>query len=183
MKFALVGPQGAGKTTLLNALKKEEALIPFVFCEEVTRWVKSLGFNINEAGDDTTQYLIMMRHIFNLTVHPNMITDRSVIDCYAYTLWHYKRGMISQKSFEELTRAFESTVFNYDIIFYLPPEFDIEDDGVRSVSVEFRDEIDGYFKELLTKYGKRTFDLTGELNERVDKFKKIVSALYELKFD
>ena len=48
----------------------------------VTRWVKSLGVDINESGTDLTQELILMKHLDNLFLNDETISDRTLIDCF-----------------------------------------------------------------------------------------------------
>ena len=61
MRIGLSGTQSTGKTTLLNVLRSEKHFKEYQVNDEVTRWVRSLGIDINEAGSDISQELIMMK--------------------------------------------------------------------------------------------------------------------------
>ena len=58
------GAQSTGKTTLLNHLKERNTHVNFV--PEVTRLIKrEYGVDINEAGSEMTQALIVTEHFKN----------------------------------------------------------------------------------------------------------------------
>ena len=162
MKIGFIGAQGTGKTTLLNAV--HEILPHFKKCTESTRWVKSLGFDINELGTDLTQELILMKHLDNLFLNDEMLTDRTLIDCFVYTEWLYENGKVSLETLNKTRAAMDKLLYNYDMIFYLPIEFEVEDDGVRSVNDSFRKEIDTKFKTIVDTLGIPS--LTGSIEER-----------------
>ena len=75
----------------------------------------------------------------------------------------------------------------YDIIFYLRPEFDMVEDGTRSVNSEFRDETLNIFeKHILSKISEdamlsndmgmdfhNIFLLTGSVKDRLKQIKQI----------
>ena len=57
MRIGLSGTQSTGKTTLLNVLRSERIFKDYQVNDEVTRWVKSLNIEINEAGSDRVKNL------------------------------------------------------------------------------------------------------------------------------
>jgi len=169
MIIGLSGAQGVGKTTLLNRLKTNEILSHYKFNSEVTRWVKSLGLKINEAGDDETQLVIAMAHTFNLvSSSANMITDRTILDCLVYTRYLHENKKVSTETLEKIESAFDRIQNGYDVLFYISPEFDIEDDGVRSTSSKFRDRIVQLFEETLIEFRGKVIRLSGTPKERED---------------
>ena len=149
MRIGITGAQSVGKTTLLNALRSEKLFKDYFICDEVTRRVKSYGLPINEAGTDTTQRLIMNEHVVNVFMYGNMLTDRTALDGLVYSAYLYKNNQINSN-----TMAYDKDVFNkvwhsYDYVFYIEPEFEIVDDGVRSVDVKFRNEIAELFETTI----------------------------------
>ena len=171
-KIGICGAQSVGKTTLLNALKQEKRFSDYKFCDEVTRWVGKLGLPINEQGTDDTQFLIAMKHIYNLRLNDRFITDRTIIDCYVYSKWLYNKGKLSEACLNEIHRIAKTIISDYNQIFYIKPEFEIKDDGVRSTDLSFRDEIVTLFEDALFEFLDNDYIiLSGSVDERVKQFK------------
>jgi len=168
MKIAISGAQSVGKTTLLNALRSEEALKDYKFCFEVTRRVKGYGLSINEDGDDTTQRLIMQEHIVNAFMYDNMIADRCALDGLVYSHYLAENKKITEKTYQFAESVFHKLMPEYDLVFYIPPEFEIEDDGTRSINKFFRDRIVTLFDMYIKDKQINTVYLTGSVRERVN---------------
>lgn len=171
MRLALAGAHGTGKTTLLNALRERPEFAEVTFLPEITRIIKQQGFAINEAGNLDTQILVMNTHMTNLLCNKNFIVDRCLIDGYVYTHYLFNHEEVPEDMEEYASFLLRSYVYQYDRIFYLPVEFDLHDDGVRSVNPEFRTEIERIFKFVVpaaTKYGAKITTLTGSVSERVE---------------
>lgn len=187
MRIGICGAQGVGKTTLLNALAEDKAFSEYSICSEVTRWVKSLGYNINEAGGDITQQLIMMKHIENVMMNEKMITDRTILDGLVYTDWLYENtDNVSYESYQYALDVYEKMMHYYDVIFYIEPEFDIEDDGVRSVDVSFRDGIRDLFKEYTEEAfldGVDVVRISGSVEQRLNQIKETIKIIESLNND
>ena len=178
MIISFTGAQSTGKTTLLNELKKWKEFEDYVFIDEITRNVSKLGMNINEKGDDATQTAIMNAHIENLKKGDNLILDRCSLDGVVYTHYLYSHGRVSKDTFEYARQVFVETCLKYDKIFYLKPEFDIVDDGVRSNSVQFRDEIASIFERYIAEFNLRKWnvvEISGSVEERLEAIKKVMS--------
>lgn len=161
MKVAITGPQGSGKTTLLKQLQPRlaELGLDLVALPEVTRTVKDLGFPINESGADETQLMILATHIQNVLAKDNYIVDRCLLDGYIYTQYLQNKGEVSEYVTEFFYQLLKRYFSSYDIVFYVPNEFPLEDDGVRSVAEEFRREISRLFEVTLSNF---TFAVTAK---------------------
>ena len=171
MKIAITGAQSTGKTTLLNALKEyvssyDDILYDPIFLDEVTRKVKERGFHINEDGDNMTQVLIMNSHVENI-LHEDSVMDRCALDGVVYTRWMYNKGLVEDWVMDYAERVFSLLIEKYDTIFYLVPEFDIEDDGIRSTDIDFRNEIVTIFNEYIVECEIPVIQLTGSVDNRV----------------
>lgn len=167
MRIGITGAQSVGKTTLLNALRSEKFFKEYSVCDEVTRRVRSYGIPINEGGTNITQRLIMNEHIVNVFMHEKMLTDRTAIDGLVYTLYLHKRDKIDAKTIIYVDSVFKKLISRYDFIFYIEPEFEIVDDGERSISKEFRDEIVELFESVITRNKIPVVRIKGSVRDRV----------------
>lgn len=168
MRIGITGAQSVGKTTLLNALRSEKFFKDYAICNEVTRRVRSYGIPINEDGTSVTQRLIMNEHIVNIFMYDKMLTDRTSLDGLVYTLYLYKKGQIDSGTLTYVNDVFNKTIQSYDTIFYIEPEFDIVDDGERSVSKEFRDEIVELFESVIKRNHLKVTRVKGSVRDRVN---------------
>lgn len=168
MKVGIAGAQSVGKTTLLNALRSEKFFHNFTVCNEVTRRVKSYGLPINEEGTNTTQRLIMHEHIVNVFMNEDMITDRTALDGLVYSSYLYKKGKIDAPTMKYVRSIFNKVNPQYNYLFYISPEFDIVDDGERSVDVAFRNEIVEIFESFISKENITVTRIKGSVRDRVN---------------
>ena len=175
MKLAFTGAQSTGKTTLLKELKRDpDFSLKFDFRDEITRRMQKKGLSINESGNDITQLLIMNSHIKNSLID-NVIMDRCALDGVVYTDWMYRKGKIQQWVIEYADNVFKMLIDRYDYIFYLVPEFDIEDDGVRSTDIDFRNEIVILFEKYIKAWNIPVIKLTGTVEQRLNKIKETIN--------
>lgn len=168
MRIGITGAQSVGKTTLLNALRSEKCFQSYTVCDEVTREIRNMGFDINEAGSDVTQLLIMQKHIVNLYMNECMLTDRTSLDGLVYTTYLHLHGKVSKDTLNKAKQIYDKTIKDYDFLFYIPPEFDIVPDGVRSPDVVFRDEIVELFKGFLSEIDQDVIYVKGSVRQRVN---------------
>ena len=173
MKIAITGAQSTGKSSLLDSIKRDDrrdGLLPdYVFIDELTRSIKGKGIVINENGDNLTQLLTNNTHIDNIVTN-NFISDRCIIDSYVYTVWLHRNNKIDDWVLNYSYHLFLTLVGMYDKIFYLKPEFDVVDDGVRSSSITFRDEISTLFDSIISNYDIQVITLTGTIKDRTNQF-------------
>jgi len=179
MRIGICGAQSVGKTTLLNALRSEKWFKEYTICNEVTRRVRDYGLRINENGDNVTQQLIMQEHIVNVFMYDNMITDRTALDGVVYTKYLVDKKKVSTDTLTFAYKVFNKVMPKYDLLFYIPPEFEIADDGERSTDVEFRNSIVKIFNEHLEKINCTL--LRGSVRERVETVVKAYKALENVK--
>lgn len=158
MLVSFTGAQSTGKSTLLNMcmdrmLKQSN---DWVFVPEVTRLIKRThGVSINEQGDDDTQLLIMNQHLLNIINYKsddnnNHLLDRCAVDGYVYSIYLHRHGRINDNTWNIVRYTYNHLLPVYDWVFYTHPEdIPIEDDGERSINLDFRNEIiDIYDNEL-----------------------------------
>lgn len=177
MRIGISGAQSVGKTTLLNALRSEKCFKDYAVRNEVTRTVKSYGIDINENGSDVSQLLIMKEHIYNLVMFDDMITDRTALDGLVYTHWLWANGKVSEECAKECKAVFDKIIGMYDYMFYIKPEFPIEDDGVRSSSQQWQDEIVKLFDLNINQYNINVIPVSGSVRERVNTILKTIGEI------
>lgn len=159
------GAQSTGKTTLLNLVKEKYKDQIEVF-PEITRQLKEKGFVINEAGTDETQRAVITCHENNLEsaiiianrLESNVLMDRCIWDGMIYTNWLYNNtDIITDETMNYAYESFDLMMGSYDVIFYTNP-YDVKlvDDGERSASVKFRDEIIEMFENSFLEASKHT---------------------------
>ena len=174
MKIAFTGAQSTSKTTLLKELKRDPDLsLKYDFRDEITRRMQKKGLSINEGGNDITQLLIMNSHIKNSLID-NVIMDRCALDGLVYTDWMSRKGKVQQWVLQYADNVFKMLIDRYDHIFYLVPEFDIEDDGVRSTDIDFRNEIVELFEKYIKAIDIPVIKLTGTVEQRLNKIKETI---------
>lgn len=171
MKISFSGVQCTGKSTLINEMKNSNNFNEYLFMTECIRDLNKKGFKINENGDDDTQTAVMCMHLINLDKSENAIMDRCLLDGMCYAEWSYNHGKISEENYKFCHRVFWSNINSYDLIFYLVPEFEMVEDGVRSLNKEFRDEVksifDKYVNLINDKLKVKVITLHGSVEERM----------------
>lgn len=181
MKISFSGAQSTGKSTLLNAMKLDEKYKDWKFEPEITRTLRDrLGVSINENANALTQYMIMNCHIENVVKHKtgDVIMDRCVLDGLVYTTY---LSIADPEAIPEECVLYAANVFDllikeYDIIFYLTPEFPIVDDGVRSANIDFRDKIVALFETAIDHFSVPVVRITGSVEERLAQIDAAITA-------
>lgn len=176
MRTGITGAQSVGKTTLLNALRSEKFFKDYTVCDEVTRRVMSYGLPINEDGNKATQRLIMNEHIYNVFMYDNMLTDRTALDGVVYTRYLHKEGKVDSNTLKHVKTVFSKVWPVYDYVFYIEPEFEIVDDGVRSVNQTFRNDIVELFEDVIEREKLNIIRINGSVRNRVDMVLKFVEG-------
>ena len=169
MRIAFTGSHGTGKTTLIEELKNLDRFKNYVFHQNLTRSLRD-RVPINEQGTELTQVFVINKHMERL-VDKNSILDRCLIDGYIYTSYLYKKGKISEWIYRYAHDLMYTFLDLYDVIFYICPEFNLPEDGVRSNSLSFRDDIVSLFEDIIgqLKHSKKVsiVKITGTVEERI----------------
>jgi hypothetical protein len=102
---------------------------------------------------------------------PDFVSDRSSIDAFVYSYKNFKAGCFTENEFLEFESLFLETSSLYDKIFFLPVEFEITSDGFRDTDKSYQKEINDLFLEVFYLYGINFISLTGDIIQRLERFK------------
>ena len=107
------------------------------------------------------------------------ISDRTVYDQLAYIAYAYNKGNITDDELKLLEKYISYWGFTYSYIVYIPIEFEMEKDGVRSEDEEFRREIDQLVQNMLEEYvcEERRCIIKGTEEERYIQLKELLLRL------
>ena len=174
MKIGFCGTMSVGKTTLVNALKELPEFEGYEFSTERSKYLRDLGIPLNTDSTIKGQIVFLAERASELMCE-NIITDRTVIDVMAFTNLAQSIPYVVGIDFATVASPL---LKEYDYLFYISPEgIEIEDNGVRTIDVEYRNKIDKEIKKLLIKYKFRPkcyIELSGTTEERIKKIKQVI---------
>jgi len=160
MKITIIGAHGVGKTTLSNELAKELNL-PKIHDVVVEAFKK--GFEINENTPPETQFWLFSRQLEEERLTDNFVADKCLMDYSVYADIIFEDDRLKSLLSEMVKKN-----INYDYIFYLPIEFEIEDDGIRSLDIDFQRKVDERYKKLLDDWQIKYSTLSGSVEDRLN---------------
>lgn len=168
ISIVTVGPQCTGKSTLIKELKK--AYPDFMYQKEFVRAILPKD-KVNRAELET-QKIILDTQVKFLKKNANLISDRSPLDSYCYTYVLKSQGLSDisdedmKKLEEESKRALQEDV---DVIFFLPIEFPLTDDGYRTMDEEQRAQVEDVMLDHIAKWGltSKVKFIRGDIDSRV----------------
>ena len=159
MKIGVIGTQCIGKTTFIQDFIANWPM--YKLCEKprYTDLIKEKNLSLNEDGNEESQKIILNSvadQAMYSTKSDNIIFDRSVLDNLVYTIWLNSRGKVSDAFVKETIDIVRESLVFYDILFFLPitkqTPIRFEAREHRSISPEYRIEIDNIFKALVHQY-------------------------------
>lgn len=168
MKYIISGAQGTGKSSLINELKSKYKVI-----DSISRRLSKTQ-KINKEADTESQRIMFDTFKTELLKDNYDIYDRGLVDVMAYTMYQFKLGSVSKDEF--MRQWSEFAKYSKDCIyFYLPIEFDVVDDGTRSLDEKYRKEIDTNIKFLLDFFNIKYYTISGCIGDRVRKIEEIIN--------
>jgi thymidylate kinase len=169
MKIGITGTQSVGKTTLVNALMALPEFEGYNFATERSKYLRDLGIPLNTDSTLKGQFVFLAERCAEL-MNENIITDRTVIDVMAFTK---AAKSIDYYEAEAFCEAAYKLIPEYDYIFYVSPEgVEMEDNGVRTTDLKYRETIDNIITLILYRSNhkiKHFVELKGSTEERIVK--------------
>jgi hypothetical protein len=104
------------------------------------------------------------------------ISDRTVYDQLAYIRYAHENGNITFDEYRLLEQYVTYWGHTYDYIFYIPIEFPMKEDGVRSPDEYYRKAIDVNIKDILNEHvdGLYRCEVRGTPQERAAIVKNVI---------
>ena len=173
MKIGLCGAGGTGKGTLATALS-QELKIPMI--SSSVEWV---GKTLNPSSDNYSKITDEARVVFQVTsvmvqaqserLYESFVTERTILDYLAYA-YQFMPGYY--QDYDDLVMRL-LTQNPYDVVFYLPIEFEPKDESSWKERSDTRKETDRFLYNLLfeTNLSVTAEELHGTVEERVKQAK------------
>jgi len=173
MKIGFTGTMSVGKTTLVKALAELSEFNDYYIATERSKYLRDLGIPLNTDSTMPGQ-LIFLAERASEVLREKMLTDRTVWDVCAFTQQSQSIPDYQKQSYVDTAMALK---LEYDLVFYISPEgVDIEDNGVRTTDVNYRNQINQEILKLLSLYPpKKLVILTGSTSNRVNTVLEAIS--------
>jgi deoxyadenosine/deoxycytidine kinase len=174
-RIGFTGTVSVGKTTLVNALKELPQFKDYNFATERSKYLRDLGIPLNTDSTLKGQAIFLAERCSEL-LQDSLITDRTLIDVISFT---NLAKSITVKEADDFERLASNLLKEYDYIFYISPEgIPVEDNGIRTTDLEYRNKIDKNIKKIIRKYKssiKNYHEISGTTEERI---KQILDVIY-----
>ena len=164
MRIWVIGAFSTGKTTLIESIWKE--LKGYKIITNTEREIADLlwfDFNNHTELELLKYQSVASQKIIDEAITKNMITDTPIHLLQAYCEKPFTKNIVKRYW------------WIYDLLFYLPPEIDIEDDWIRHIDKKYQNQIDRNIKKILRHYEHIT--LTGSIEQRTKLWLEIILNL------
>lgn len=169
MKIGLCGSHGVGKTSLIDEFVKlhpDHVSIIEGIRNVVVKYDIQKEYN---KGNETLQFIYAYNHIIQIQKLTDFVSDRTLIDNYAYYLsFDFKKKFKS--IYEDLVL---SNLDNYDVICYIPIEFECENDNFR-FGKSFQKIIDDCILEIINNFNIDVVTISGSFENRLNQLEKLL---------
>jgi len=165
MRIGLTGTMSVGKTTLANALGELDQFKDHSVYTERSKYLRDLGIPLNTDSTLAGQFVFLAERASEV-LYPNIITDRTIWDVCAFTLG---ANSISDYDKQAFTDAAMTLRDYYDLVIYVSPiGVNVEDNGVRTTDLDYRNKIDTVIKMSLGRFvPKKLIMVEGTTEQRI----------------
>jgi GTPase SAR1 family protein len=175
MRIGFCGTVSVGKTTLVNELSKLPEFKDYIFATERSKHLRDLGIPLNTDSTLKGQTVFLSERCSEL-IAENVITDRTIIDVISFTLNASSIEQSGKLAFEHYASRF---IEEYDWIFYVSPAgVNIEDNGVRTIDADYRNQIDQTIKHLCSCHLDKIKNfgiISGSIEDRIKQIKQYLN--------
>lgn len=191
----VVGTANTGKTTFIKDVvesdwnkMRDKDYAWTTYGKDYREIISSRGLSINRNGNEECQKVIhetLKNNILEAVNEPflrRIIMDRTIIDSFAYTYWHYRYGTayISTDTLSKMWSDVVQLSKLYTRILYIPldkcVDINVVDDKFRDTNFDYRKQIDAIFHSILSSLYlsdmnyHNIMDIYGSRAERVEWF-------------
>ncbi len=159
MKIAIASTHGTGKSTVARRLARK---LKGRYIHDVARdEAPKKGFAISEDTPPEVQLWMTMRQWeLEQTTPEDWVADKCLFDYLVYG-----DIVIKDEEIKKIIKRIVEDNAHYDFVFYIPIEFPMEEDGLRSKDLQ--PIVDEYYKKYLKRRGIKYITLSGSPQERV----------------
>ena len=172
MRIAFSGAQGVGKSTICEQLKNKLISIKpnknIAVIGNISRYlIKQYKINTDVKSNNEDYYLYIAEYIKRLlnTEADIIINDRTLLDSMAHQLYNNNASSNYYAMLREIVRWYLRDI---DYYFYIPIQFEMDDDGVRYVDNHHQKEIDKMIMKLLKEFNVEYVVLHGNIENRIN---------------
>jgi nicotinamide riboside kinase len=149
MRIGLAGTMSVGKTTLVKAMAELEQFKDYFVATERSKYLRDLGIPLNTDSTLAGQFVFLAERASEL-LRDDVLTDRTIWDVCAFTLGAQSIDQFDKRSFVEAAMTLRD---RYDLVVYVSPNgVEVEDNGVRTTDLDYRNKIDTVIKLSLEEF-------------------------------
>ena len=165
MRIGLAGTMSVGKTTLAKALGEIDQFKDYNVQTERSKYLRDLGIPLNTDSTLPGQFVFLAERATEL-LYSNIITDRTIWDVCAFTLGAKSIDEFDKRTFVEAAMMLRN---QYDLVVYVSPNgVEVEDNGVRTTDLDYRNKIDTVIKLSLEEFKpKKLITVAGTTEQRI----------------
>ena len=149
MRIGLAGTMSVGKTTLVKALAELPQFKDYFIATERSKYLRDLGIPLNTDSTLRGQFVFLAERASEL-LRDDVLTDRTIWDVCAFTLGATSIDEFSKRDFVQSAMNLRNY---YDLVIYVSPiGVEVEDNGVRTTDLDYRNKIDTVIRLSLEEF-------------------------------